>query len=87
MKYVSILIFFLILFVLGFLFFKIVKFLFPFLLLLFIFFVIQALLKGKPEAPKPQAYQKEVIKDVEIRVVDETSQDDATTFSKENRNG
>lgn len=83
MKFFSILLSLLIIFVLGFLFIKIIKILFPVLLLLFIVFVVTSLLKGKPAAPKPHASQKEVIKDVEIRVVDEASNEESKTFKKE----
>jgi Ca2+/Na+ antiporter len=81
MKIFSILFFFLVIFIVGYLFVKIIKFLFPVLLLLFVVYIISSLLKGKPAPPKSHAYHKEEIKDVEIRVVDEPTAEK----SKENR--
>lgn len=69
---------------LGFLFIKIIKILLPFLLFLFIVLVISSLLKSKPTPPKPYAKQKEVIKDVEIRVVDEPTTEELKSLKKEN---
>lgn len=50
---------------------KIIKFLFPVLLFIFIFFMISSLFKSKPKMPENKFHQSEVIKDVEIRVLDE----------------
>jgi hypothetical protein len=71
-----------------FLMFKAVKFLFPLmipvLIFLGIFIFLSALFRSKKEMPPKNTYRGEVVKDVEIRVIDEKETSAENTTKKEN---